>query len=470
MKRKTIFIIAGVAVVLIGGFLFIQSRRAKANMSSLFQTEEVKRGDLVAIVGATGTVHAEQSATLTWQTSGTINEVNVEVGDLVKEDEILTELKSNSLPQTVLASIAELPAAQRELDNLNDSDSASAKAQLTLAQAQTAYQDALDDRNSLDYGRASQNTLDGLRADYVLAQDAVDQAEEMFGFFEDREADDAQRAQALTALVNARKLRDRALYNLNYALGKPDPEEVAEADAKVEVAKASLDDAQREWDRLKDGVDPDDLAAAQARVDSIKASIDMAKIKSPFKGTVTEVKAIEGNQVSPGTMAVRVDSLDRLMIDLDIPEVDITRVEKGQEATLTFDALPNNEYEGVVSDVARAGTVTADAVDFTVSVLLDNPDENIRPGLTAAVNIVVSKLENQLLIPNRAVRIRDGKRVVYLQRPGVPMPEPVEITILASSDLSSSIKEGTIKEGDLVVLNPPAEMQQGPGGGGHPGS
>lgn len=466
MKRKTILIIAGAAVVLIGGFLFIQSKRAQANMTSLFQTEQVKRGDLIAIVGATGTVHAEQSAALTWQTSGTIENVNVKVGDLVKEDELLAELKSSSLPQTVLSSIAELPAAQRELDNMNDSDTTRANAQLTLAKAQTAYQDALEDRTSLDYGRASQNTLDGLRADYVLAQDSVDQAEEMFGFFEDREADDPQRAQALTALVNARKLRDRALYNLNYALGKPDPEEIAEADAKLVVAKAALDDAQREWERLKDGVDPDDLSAAEARVNSIKSTIDMAKIKSPFSGTVTEIKAVEGNQVSPGAEAVRVDSLNRLIVDLAIPEVDITRVEIGQEATLTFDALPDKEYKGVVSDVARAGTVKSDAVDFTVSVMLDDPDEDIRPGLTAAVNIVVSKLENQLLIPNRAVRIRDGKRVVFVQRTGVPMPEAVEITILASSDLSSSIKEDKVKVGDLVVLNPPAEPQ---GGGGPPG-
>ncbi len=467
MKRKTILIIAGVVVVIIGGFIFFQMRRAQAAMSSLFQTEEVKRGDLIAIVGATGTVHAEQSATLTWQTSGTIEKVNAKVGDLVKEDEVLAELKSSSLPQSVLASIAELPAAQRQLDNLSDSDTARANAQLTLAKAQTAYQDALDDRSSMDYGRASQNTLDGLRADYVLAQDGVDQAEKMFGFFEDREADDPQRAQALTALVNARKLRDRALYNLNYALGKPDPDEIAEADAKVEVAKAALDDAQREWDRLKDGVDPDDLAAAQARVDSIKAAIDMAKIKAPFDGTVTEVKAVDGNQVSPGATALRIDSLDRLIVDLEIPEVDITRLKIGQEATLTFDAIPNKEYKGTVSDVARAGTIKTDAVDFMVSVLLDEPDEEIRPGLTAAVNIVVSKLENQLLIPNRAVRIRDGKRVVYVQRPGNPMPEAIEITILASSDLTSSIKEDKIKPGDLVVLNPPAEMQ---GRGGPPGS
>ncbi len=467
MKRKTILLIAGAAVILIGVFIFFQMRSAQSAMASLYQTEEVKRGDLIAIVGATGTVHAEQSATLTWQTSGIIEAVNAKVGDLVKEDELLAELKSSSLPQTVLASIAELPTAQRELDNLEDSDTASANAQLKLAQAQTAYDDALEDRSSMDYGRVSQNTLDGLRADYVLAQDSVDQAEEMFGFFEDREADDPQRAQALTALVNARKLRDRALYNLNYALGKPDPEEIAEADAKVEVARAALEDAQREWERLKNGVDPDDLAAAQARVDSIKATVDMAKIKSPFDGTITEVKAVEGNQVSPGTTAVRVDSLDRLIVDLEIPEVDITRVKKGQEAALTFDAIPNKEYKGTVSDVARAGTIKADAVDFTVSVLLDEPDEEIRPGLTAAVNIVVSKLENQLLIPNRAVRIRDGKRVVYVLRPDNPMPEAVEINILASSDLTSSIEEDTIKPGDLVVLNPPTEMQPR---GGPPGT
>jgi HlyD family secretion protein len=88
--------------------------------------------------------------------------------------------------------------------------------------------------------------------------------------------------------------------------------------------------------------------------------------------------------------------------------------------------------------------------------------------MTAAVNIIVSEIEDVLVIPNRAVRLLDGQRVVYLLKPGETVPNPVNITIGSTSDLQSEVIEGNIKEGDVIVLNPPTEFmpQGGPFGGG----
>ena len=183
----------------------------------------------------------------------------------------------------------------------------------------------------------------------------MDQAEKLFTALEDRAEDDPNRAAALSALVNARKNRDRALYNLNYALGKPDIDEVAEASARVELAQASLDDAQREWDRLKDGPDPDDIAAAEARVESIEATLELSELKAPFAGRVTLVDSKVGDQVSPGTVSFRVDDLSHMLVDVQIPEVDISRIAVGQDVRLTFDAIRDKDYNGKVIEVARVG-------------------------------------------------------------------------------------------------------------------
>ena len=102
-------------------------------------------------------------------------------------------------------------------------------------------------------------------------------------------------------------------------------------------------------------------------------------------------------------------------------------------------------------------------MDFKVTIELTDEDDMVRPGMTAAVNIVVNQLEDVLLVPNRAVRFQEGKRIVYVLGDNPLMPDQVEIEIGSSSDLYSEVMEGSIKEGDLIVLNPPTEFSP-PGG------
>ena len=84
--------------------------------------------------------------------------------------------------------------------------------------------------------------------------------------------------------------------------------------------------------------------------------------------------------------------------------------------------------------------------------------------MTAAVNVTVSQLDDVLLVPSRAVRTVDNKRVVYVLKNNIPMP--VEITLGASANNYSQITSGDLKVGDRIILNPPANMpQMGPGGG-----
>ena len=114
-------------------------------------------------------------------------------------------------------------------------------------------------------------------------------------------------------------------------------------------------------------------------------------------------------------------------------------------------------------EVGQAGNTIQGVVSFTVTIELTNADEKVRPGMTAGVNIVVTELKDVILIPNRAVRVVDTKRVVYVLRNGVPAQ--VEIRLGPSSDSYSALADGKIQEGDLIILNPPV-IFTGPGGGG----
>jgi HlyD family secretion protein len=240
---------------------------------------------------------------------------------------------------------------------------------------------------------------------------------------------------------------------------RPGPETIKKADEDLALAKAKLDDARREFDRLDSG-NMEEITAAQARVDAAQATLNLARVISPFAGTVTESHTLPGDQIGAGDVAFRLDNLSSLLVDVQVSEVDINSVSVDQPVTLTFDAILGKEYHGEVVEVTQAGTVDQGVVNFTVTVELIDADSLVKPGMTAAVNIVVEEIRDVLLVQNRAVRLVDGQRVVYVLENGLPVQK--DVTLGSSSDTMSVIAGGDIQEGDAVILNPPAEF--GPGG------
>ncbi|HUE98702.1 MAG TPA: efflux RND transporter periplasmic adaptor subunit, partial [Anaerolineales bacterium] len=218
-----------------------------------------------------------------------------------------------------------------------------------------------------------------------------------------------------------------------------------------------------EFDRLTAG-NTTEIAAAQARVDAAQATLNLARVIAPFAGTVTESYPLSGDQVSAGATAFRLDNLSSLLVDVKVSEVDINSVSIGQPVALTFDAILGKAYHGEIVEVTQAGTVDQGVVNFTVTVELTDADPAVKPGMTAAVNIVVEEMQDVLLVQNRSVRLVNGERVVYILVDGQPVKK--DIRLGSSSDTMSVVASGDVKEGDVVILNPPTEFGPGgPGGG-----
>src|SRR5512138_1967167 len=419
--RKT-WIAIGVVLVIVLTVVVLNAR-ARSRSTSQYQTEPAHRGDLVATVGATGSVRAIQSAVLNWQVTGTVDAVNVKAGDQVNKGDVLATLSSTSVPATVIKAEADLIAARKAMDDLMHSDTDRANAWIALRDAQDAYDKANNYRNSLN-------------------------------------------GKIWITRVTYTYFRNHQIPIVHSERGYVDPETIAKADADLALKKAQLDDAQRTYDRLKNGPNQDDLAAAQAQVDAAQATVNSASIISPISGTVTQAEPLPGDQINMNQLAFRVDDLSTLLVDVQVSEVDINNVSLNQPATLTLDAIPNRTYHGEVVEVSQAGDTSSGAVNFTVTVQLTDADISVKPGMTVAVNIVTKQIKDQLLVPNRAVRSANGQRVVYILKNG--QPNPVNVTLGASSDTQSVVTGGQLKEGDLIVLNPPATFQTGPrfGGGG----
>ncbi len=418
LSRKTrIWLGIGVALVVV--LAFALAGRGRQTPSTTFQTSPLTRGELTASVGATGTVRAAQSAVLDWQTDGTVEQVNARIGDTVNRDQVLATLALDSVPQTVIQAQANLVTAQRALEDARSS-TASAEAAITLNKAEEAYKKAYEYRLSLN----GKQWIEEARIKYVGGQQIPE-----------------------------------VVWHRGYV----DEGTIRDADEALALRKAELDDARRNYERLKGGPNPDDVAAAQANVDAAQAILNTARIISPVGGTVTQALALVGDHATAGSLAFRVDDLSRLLVDVEVSEIDINSVQVGQPAQLTLDAVSSATYNGQVEQVAQAGDTSSGAVVFTVTVRMTDPDKAVKPGMTAAVNIIVNQVKDQLLIPNRAVRLVDGERVVYVLKDGRPLP--VQVSLGASSDTMSVMTKGELTEGDLIILNPPS-ANGGPFGGG----
>ena len=453
--------IAILALLLIVGLVANNQSRARKTAMDEYQTVKLERSDLVVIVGATGIVEAKQTADLNWETTGRVESVNVAVNDHVKAGEILADLADNTLPQSVILAQADLVDAQKALEDLINSNTESAEAYKTLLEAEQDLRDAEDDRDQWNYNDANIDRVDEFRADFIAKEEDYKVYKSAFEALKSLPADDPKRVQAKQEMDDAKLVRDKALRALNYLLGKAFGQQVAEDFADADIAQAKLNDAQRDWDRVKNGSNADDISAAEAKVAAAEATVSLGWIESPFNGTVTQVEPKVGDQVSTGTPAFRIDDLSELNVDVQISEVDINKVSVGQQAELTFDAISGKSYIGEVTEVAKVGEESGSGVDFTVTLRIVDPDQEVRPGMTAAVNIVVTEKKDVLAIPSRAVRTSDGQRIVYVMR-GSSL-EKIDIEVGAISDTSVEVVSGDIKEGDLIVLNPPVDLMEANG-------
>lgn len=417
-KNRTILII--LLVVLLGASAFIWTRRSRAEQAATqFQTAKIERGNLTATIGATGTVRARQTAVLNWQAAGTVEIVNVKVGDNVPTNFVMAFLQKTSLPQSIILADADLATAQKSLDDLLNSDTSLAQAVISVRDAQQVYDKAWNWREELN-GKIHMKK------------------------------------------IVYRQMGPVTIPILKEYRGYADKETIKKADEDLALAKAKLDDARREYDRLNSG-NKQDVAAAQARVDAAQATLNLARVIAPFAGTVTEAYPLPGDKVGAGATAFRLDNLSSLLVDVKVSEVDINNITIGQPVTLTFDAILGKEYHGEVVEVSQAGTADQGVVNFTATVELTDADSFVKPGMTAAVNVVVEEMKNVPLVQNRAVRLVDGNRVVYILENGQPVQKAIRLG--SSSDTMSVITGGEVKEGDLVILNPPTDFGPGRPGG-----
>lgn len=140
---------------------------------------------------------------------------------------------------------------------------------------------------------------------------------------------------------------------------------------------------------------------------SIQNTDNNFPLRSPIQGTVVHVKKSEGEYVrqsSTDEYILRIDDLSQLFMEADTPEVDRTKLKKGQEVLLKASAVSQKIYKGILQEVAVAAKAqdrwSNSQVQYPVRVKILDADDQLKPGMSAIGDIVTDKKENVLLVPH----------------------------------------------------------------------
>ena len=194
----------------------------------------------------------------------------------------------------------------------------------------------------------------------------------------------------------------------------------AQAQAQIAQAQAALNQAMDELALKQAGPTQADIDLAQAQVEQAQAALALVEkdlesltLRSPIQGIVTQVNVDVGERVTPGQIVVALIPLGEYQIESNISEVDISRVNLGSSVDIVFDAYPEKVYKGKVISIDPSEEVIQGVVYYKVKIAFeDSYGDEIKPGMTANLDIKFGEKNDVLSIPYRAIKQKNGRYIV----------------------------------------------------------
>lgn len=422
------------------------------------QEVAVARGDITVIINGSGFIESSNEAKLSFGTGGKIKDISIDEGDEVKKGQVLARLDTSPLELALTQAQVALTQAQLtrsateyELKLIKDKkdplELALLNAQINLRSAKYARDKA---RDVYRWPEVEQSQAD------------VDKAKSFLQYALDGLADagSANEVQIWTNTVaRAQANLDALEAKLKAQLVGYDTEEVAIKEMQVAAAEMAQTQAQENLKKLNDEIAvkevqlkfmADSVALAQKSVGEAQRQLNEAVIVAPFDGVVARVSAEAGDTISPVNSIVHIIDLVSMKLSLELDEIDVPQVRPGQEAVITFDALPGKKFTGKVSTIFPLPKVVGGVVLYDVKVSFDVPKEaGVKVGMSASADILIDKRTGVLLIPSRAVtQDSEGKTTVKVKSGEQTIER--QVTIGISDDVNTEITG--LAEGETVIV------------------
>jgi HlyD family secretion protein len=351
-------------VLVIGGIVLYSVKAANKDVVQVQTAKVAKQDSLTSVVTASGEVKPTTYTNITAQGFGRITDIYVREGDHIKKGDVLLQ-QENVQPGADVQ-------AQQSAINASEAGVQAADATYKAAQADLVQQQANLEKAKLDYERGK-----GLYKDGLIPKQDFDQRETGF--------------HATEAAVQA-------------------------AQARVLSSKAQLEQTRSQLNQSK---------AILTRARDI---LRKTTYTSPINGIVSYLPVRMGEYVVPGiqnangSFLMTLSDMSVVTAEVKVDETDIVNIKMGQPADVTVDAIPGKIFHGKVTEIGsqavlrssgltttQTTTSTQEAKDFKVVVTLDNPPENLRPGLSSTAKITTAERKNVIAIPIQALAVRSRK-------------------------------------------------------------
>lgn len=404
MKKKKIWIAIGIAVVVvgIGGFAVVQSGKGGAGSAQATITAaeieggaKVTKGNLESNVYISGTVEANDSRSVSYMGGGLVDNVYVKEGDRVTADQVLVKINSDKLDSELKKMMNELNISKAELSKMKTKGIGDQEA--GLKNAQVTY-------------------------------------------------DNAKKA-----------------YEANLALSKSgavSSDELSKSKQQMDIAQISLSNAQNAYDQAKANVDisisEKRMQSTNITINDLQKDIEKTVIKTPIAGTVTSVKAKEGEVLPNNGILLTIEDLDKKIVKAYVSENEINRISLGQKVSITGNSIKGKTFEGEVSYIAP-GTIRQEGsknVKVEVKITLKDNVPELRPGFNVNLEIETASRAGVLMVPFEAIGTEaDGRKYVnVLEGEKGAEPKKVYIKTGVEGDIAVEVIDGDLKEGQVLQV------------------
>ena len=374
MKPKWKILITIAALVLAGIGIYASTVYANRGVVTV-QTALVERQDLTSLVTASGEIKPKNYINIGANAIGQLTEVAVKEGDHVQKGQLLARIENVQPAADVQAQQASLSAVE--------ADSAAAEAALKAAD---------------DNINTAQADIDRNKADLARMKSDLDRSESLY---KDR-------------LMAAQDYElKKSTYEAELAVVRQSEVRLVQARAQREQSAAQLSSAQKKIAQVRAGLTR--LADVLQKYDAY----------APLNGIVTNLSVrvgetvVPGIQNSPSSTIMTIADMSLITAEVKVDETDIVNVRLNQVADITVDAIPNRSFKGHVIEIGNTAIVRStgvaasqsavssqEAKDFKVVIAVDNPDDEIRPGLSATAKITTATRPSVLTIPIQALTVR----------------------------------------------------------------
>ena len=399
LSKKKQLILGGAALAVLGFAAYYYW--GSQSSAPQYMTAKVERGNLRNTVTATGTLQAVTTVQVGSQASGTLSALNADFNSIVKKGQVIAQLDPSVSKAQVDQARANLQQARAGLQQ-SIASVAGSRAGVSDAQAKMLAAKSTVQSNQSGVSSAQAN-LAVLKAQLDDALAFLKQQEYLMksGVIAQREYDLAN-----TAYKTAEARYNQAAAQLNQAVLSEQSSAgsgVAQSQAQVQQSQAQVQQTQAQ------------VQQAQAQVQQAEAALRLAEVNlthttitSPIDGIVVSRDVNVGQTVaaslSAPTLFTIAGDLTQMQVIANIDQADIGVVEQAKSVKFTVDAFPGKDFDGKIQQMRLNPQNVQNVVTYNVVIDVNNPDQKLKPGMTANLIITIDERNNVLKVPNSALR------------------------------------------------------------------